>query len=61
MWQAVKQMSGAKSKGPPQQITVNGMVETSPKRIAHSMNTFFIDKVSKIIASIPSSQLFLET
>ena len=49
---------GWKSSGTPTQIKVDNELITSPKKIAQKMNEYFLEKVSKIRASMPDSEMW---
>ncbi len=52
-WQAVRKLAGNPPKGSPTSLTVNGILTSSPKAIAEAMNTFYIQKVTKIRQALP--------
>ena len=48
VWKTAKSFMGWKSTGTPNQLEVDGKLETKPSRLAELMNNFFIDKVVTI-------------
>ena len=46
---------GWKSHGTPNQIRINNVLITSPKKLAQSFNQFFVDKVASIRKSMAES------
>jgi len=50
MWKSAKSFMGWASQGSPQQLQVGNELITSAKEIAHSMNNYFVTKVSSIRA-----------
>ena len=57
VWRTAKEVVGWNRSGPPTQLYIEGKHITSPKAIASEMNKFYIEKLKKIIADIPASDL----
>ena len=58
VWKTAKSFMGWKSSGTPTQIKINNKLITSPKKIAQKMNEYFLEKVDKIRASMPDSEMW---
>ena len=52
LWKSAKNIMGWKSHGIPNQIRMNNVLITSPKKLAQSLNQFFVDKVASIRKSM---------
>ena len=55
LWKNVKSWLSWGNSGPPSKLIDNGTLVTSPKKLAETMNKFFVQKVKKLKESIPSS------
>ena len=53
MWGEVKRITGKVTNGAPTLLSYGGSIITSPAKIAMVMNTFYIEKINKIRASLP--------
>ena len=52
-WKFTKAWLGWKSGGPPTKLCVNGVMVNKPILLAKILNEYFIDKVNKIVNSLP--------
>ena len=52
MWKNVKSWLSWGNSGPPSKVIDNGILVTSPKKLAETMNNFFVQKVKKLKESI---------
>ena len=57
LWKTAKSFMGWKSLSSPQQIQVGNEIIVSPRKIAQSINDYFIDKVAAIRSSMVSASL----
>ena len=57
LWKTAKFFMGWKSLSSPQQIQVGNEIIVSPRKIAQSINDYFIDKVAAIRSSMVSASL----
>ena len=56
LWSSVKSWLSWGNSGPPSKLSQDGMIITSPARLAWTMNDFFIRKVREQRARIPHSE-----
>ena len=54
LWSAVRAVNGGGVDNSPSSLLVNGVSITKSKEIAKSLNTFFVDKVEKLVQSLPA-------
>ena len=53
IWKTVKQILNWNNSGPPNQLLHEGKIINSPAGLATTLNSFFINKVKKLVKGIP--------
>ena len=53
LWSNVSKMLTWSKSGPPTQLYCNGKMESRPKALAETLNSFFISKVNRLIEGLP--------
>lgn len=57
LWNNIKGWLNWKTAGPPSQLFSDGVLINTPEGLASTMNRFFINKVDRLMQSIPDSNL----